>query len=259
MKKTYIAIAGAMVVAIGLGVGVTASRTYAKGNSNVASVQKIVDNKDDLNQTTGDENNGTTDTKETVSSLEHNDRINEESSVDSGNTITENISKNSVDNIKTVNENKKSIENSKEESKSDVQIKEENNSIYKEGVTATDIKRVEDNYDNDMNKIINHVGSHFRKTGELVFSGEEGDNARVKLFYDESDSALNNLWSGLQSILSNGEMQKLTTSQKQWIKEKDSIKEDGNSFLSAETRTLYAQGKDTYKRCADLANKYLSN
>lgn len=222
-EKTYIAIAGAMVVAIGLGVGVTASKTYAKGSNNVAAVQKITDNKDSSNQIAGNENNGTVDTKETINAVENKD------SVDSQNTTTGNINKNNVDNTKAVNENKntvsenkdkKPVESSKEDSSSNVQIKEESNSIYKDGVTAADIKKVKDNYDKDTDKIVHDFGSHFRKTGELVFSGEEGDNDRVKLFYDESDATLNNIWNGLQSILSKNEMQKLTTSQKQWIKER---------------------------------------
>lgn len=264
MKKTHITLIGAMIATLGLGAGVTVTKTYNKtavertaSDSAKKETPATTDVANDKENSTVEENNinneitsESTDIKSTGESNTKNENISKD------NAKKESVTTNSGN---TTNEKTETQNNNKSESNTTVNINKEENSIYKAGITKADIEKVYDKYCKNVGAMYSKFGSHFRHYGQLIFSGEEGggDEKTVEQFYTMSDKTLNDLWSGLKTILSENEMKALTKEQNQWIKEKENIKEDAISPLSAETRTQYAQAEATYKRAISLAKKYL--
>lgn len=275
MKKTHITLIGAIIATLGLGAGVTVTKTYNKtavertANDSVKKETPVISsvakdkesNTVEVNSTVVRNNvnneitSVSTDVKSTGESNTKNDNVNK-NNISKDNTKKESVTTNSgnTTNVKTKTQN-----SNKSKGNASVNTNKEENSIYKAGVTKADIEKVRENYYKDINEIGYTYGSHFSRYGELIFSGEEGDASRVKEFYGMNDKALNNLWNGLKTILSESEMKALTKEQNQWIKEKENIKKEAISTLSAETTTQYAKAQDTYKRIGYLANKYLMN
>lgn len=274
MKKTHITLIGAMIATLGLGAGVTVTKTYNKtavertANDSVKKetpvTSSVAKDKESNTVEENDINNEiatlSTDVKSTGESNTKNENVNK-NNIKNENTSKDNTKKESVtiNSGNTTNEKTETQNNNKSESNTSVNTNKEENSIYKAGVTKADIEKVYDKYCKNVGAMYSKFGSHFRQYGQLMFSGEEGDGDEktVEQFYNMSDKTLNDLWSGLKTILSENEMKALTKEQNQWIKEKENIKEEATSILSAETNTQYTQAEATYKRAISLAKKYL--
>ncbi|MGL5245430.1 MAG: lysozyme inhibitor LprI family protein [Sarcina sp.] len=243
MKKKLILkiLAGVLVVVVAVGAGIVIGRVSKKEQppaTNVSKQKDAGDTKASNNVAENKDNNGEKDT--TMPSK------------------NEEVTKAPVSN----NEKPKVEENitTKNENKDNGTAKEEvTNSIYKPGVSDERLKEVKDKYYEDMGNTRTYFGRHFESTGELLFSNEKSENeGHINKFYDMMDKNLNDLWGDLKTILSDSEMKKLTQEQVKWIKQKDSIEKDATDGCTAETNTKYARGKETYKRCLYLENKYLN-
>ncbi|WP_170272320.1 lysozyme inhibitor LprI family protein, partial [Clostridium tarantellae] len=205
------------------------------------------------------------DTDDTQDNKESEDKVNENHKDAETTPKNEDDTKSPATSEKTTTSNtekSKAEENAttKNEYKDTGNAKEElSNGVYKADVSRERLDEVKDSYYKQMGEVQTYFGRHFVKTGELAFPDEkESNNSYTKHFYDIMDKNLNELWSGLKTILSENEMKKLTQQQLQWIKEKDSIKREETPILTAEANTLYAKGQDTYKRLNYLADKYLN-
>ncbi|MGL4873712.1 MAG: lysozyme inhibitor LprI family protein [Clostridium sp.] len=135
-------------------------------------------------------------------------------------------------------------------------IDEENDviGIYKKGVTEGQVEALKEEFDKKSNFRYIYGTSFGQNGGGPIYeTGRELEGA--KMFYEEVDTTLNELWGALRKILKPDVYKRLQENQLEWIKERDKIA----STMGKPGDMMYIdkQGRETCKRIRYLIDNYL--